>query len=71
MAEQLRNRGEKMRQDKTGGKYIREKGAPNYYMYFNALTATRVQQQYAEKMLEYGLGIAPFSPEEGVEIKQG
>ena len=71
MAERLRERGEKMRQEKTGGKYIREKGAPNYYMYFNALTATRVQQQYAEKMLEYGLEIAPFAPEEGVEIKQG
>lgn len=71
MAERLRTRGERMRQDKIGGKYIREKGAPNYYMYFNALTATRIQQQYAEKMLEYGLTIAPFAPEEGVEIKQG
>ena len=71
MAVQLRDRGEKMRQDKLGGKYIREMGAPNYYMYFNALTATRVQQQYADKMQEYGLTIAPFAPEEGVEIKQG
>ena len=71
MAEKLRERGERMRQEKTGGKYIREKGAPNYYMYFNALTATRVQQQYADKMREYGLTIAPFAPEEGVEIKQG
>ncbi|MBR2357439.1 MAG: DUF4838 domain-containing protein [Lentisphaeria bacterium] len=71
MARRVRDRGERMRQEKLAPKYIREKGAPNYYMYFNALTTTRIQQIYAEKMLQYDLAIAPFAPEEGVEIKQG
>ncbi len=71
MAAKLRDRGERMRQDKIGPKHIRELGAPNYYMYFNALTATRIQQVYAEKMLEYQLEIAPFAREEGVKIEQG
>ena len=71
MAERLCERGERMRREKTAPKYIREKGAPNYYMYFNALTTTRIQQVYAEKMMQYDLAITPFAPEEGVEIKQG
>lgn len=71
LAEAIFVRGERMRQDKIGPAHIRSIGAPNYFMYFNAMCATRFQQIYADKMVQYGKPLAPFAPEERVEIKQG
>ena len=71
LAGKLREYGEAMRKDRLSVAHIREKGAPNLKLYVNALTATRLQKLYAEKMTQYHLEVKPFSADEGFTVHQG
>ena len=70
-AYRLRELGEAMRRDTRAVAHIRSAGAPNLALYVNTLTATQLQNLYAEKMRQYGLAVAPFSQAEGVTVHQG
>ena len=70
-ASRLREIGEAMRRDTLAVAHIRAAGAPNLALYVNTLTATQLQNLYAEKMRQYGLAVAPFSQAEGVTVHQG
>ena len=71
LAGKLREYGEAMRKDTVSVAHIRSAGAPNLKLYVNALTATRLQHLYAEKMAQYRLETIPFSQEEGFIVHQG
>ena len=71
LAAELRGYGEAMRNDTVSVAHIRAAGAPNLKLYVNALTATRLQKLYAEKMMQYHLEVMPFSKDEGFTVHQG
>jgi len=70
-AENLLLHGENLRQVTCAVQHIRAQGAPNEKMYFNGLTASCLQNEYALTLQRYGLTPAPFVPEERVVIVQG
>jgi len=63
--------GEKLREIKEAVQHIRAQGAPNEKMYFNGLTSSCLQNEYAKTLLRYGLTPAPFEPDERVTVIQG